>query len=280
MRVRPSSEAVLDAIIALRDAGPPIDLHVATRLLHSLPRVSIPDHFLHRLLIPADDGTLHPQQNTYYNDLGANAYLAPLPDGARRAHESVSRADARRLRLKDLSILRTLDDDEDDDYGERFSTRIKNALRQYSHDQLPAEFLANAIDAGATEMDIMVDERDFSRHSQRLMDPGLSACQSNGAIMFYNNSVFSGDDWKGIKRVGEGSKRNKSGKIGRFGLGALSAYHISEVRVLWTHLSCSLMALTTVTRLCSSFLVTIFCSLTPLVGSSGGARPGKSTSQI
>ncbi|KAI0029844.1 hypothetical protein K488DRAFT_55472, partial [Vararia minispora EC-137] len=227
---RPSPEAILQALASQQADGMAVDFVAVVSLLQGLHQGSLTASFLSELLVPADDGSLHPQRNTFFNDLGSNSYLVSLPDGTRRAHGSVSRDLAQKLRLKDLSTLWTEDDDEE--YGEQFATRIRNALRQYRREQLPAEFLANAIDAGAATMEIIVDGCDFSNACERLIAPGLAECHSNGALVFYNDSVFSKDDWKGIKRVGEGSKRSKVGKIGRFGVGSLSAYHVCEAMMI------------------------------------------------
>ncbi|KAI0031007.1 hypothetical protein K488DRAFT_71730 [Vararia minispora EC-137] len=222
---RPSPEAILDTITTRREMDGLDEVDKSVRLLELIPRPALKDDFISCLLIPTDDNTLLPHPLVYYNDLDSNSRFVSLPDDARCAHSSINHALATSLRLRHLSTLVT---DEVVEYGERFATRIKNALRQYGRDQLSAEFLANAIDAGASTVDIIVDERDFSEASRRLMEPTLSECQLGGALMFYNDSIFSEEDWDGIKHVGEGSKQSRSGKIGRFGLGVLSAYHISE----------------------------------------------------
>lgn len=225
----PSSSSVAKALVSMHEDGIS-DCDCVIRLLECLSQDCLVEPFLSKLLIPTDSGCLHPQADTYFNDLGSNAYLVSLPENCRRTHENVSLGLARSLCLKNLSTLQT--QEEEEDMAEHLSTRIQNVLRQYKRDQLPTEFLANAADAGATHMDFIVDEFDFSHcDKQRLITPELIECQSGGALVIYNNSVFSAEDWKGIRHVGEGSKRGKTGKIGRFGLGSLASYHMSEVSV-------------------------------------------------
>jgi hypothetical protein len=111
---------------------------------------------------------------------------------------------------------------------EDLTTRISGALRQYKKEQIFLEFLANAIDAGATSMSIIIDEKLPPKSPSKLFLP-KSQFHSCPALMFHNDSVFQDSDFQGIRRVGVGSKRGGNEKIGRFGLGALSAYHFSEV---------------------------------------------------
>ena len=44
----------------------------------------------------------------------------------------------------------------------------------------------------------------------------------------FNDAKFSDDDWKGIRAPGMGSmKRDQPEKVGKFGLGFSSVYHIT-----------------------------------------------------
>lgn len=198
--------------------------------MEKLDVVSLDSQTLSQVPIPTDiPGELHICSQTFYNDLGSRAYLVQLPNEARRAHAGISLDLARKLALKDLSSLGIEEEDEEEDMGEALSTRISNVLRQYNQDQMPTEYLANAVDAGASSVSFLVDEVDFSGATERVIVPSLAQLQSSGALVIHNDACFSDADWKGIMRVGRGSKRNQPGNIGRFGLGALAAYHFSEV---------------------------------------------------
>lgn len=47
------------------------------------------------------------------------------------------------------------------------------------------------------------------------------------ALYAYNNAAFSDDDWRGIQATGRSVKRNDPNKVGRFGIGFNSVYHIT-----------------------------------------------------
>ncbi|XP_071381890.1 sacsin-like [Centroberyx affinis] len=49
------------------------------------------------------------------------------------------------------------------------------------------------------------------------------------ALYAYNNAGFTDDDWKGIQATGRSVKRNDPNKVGRFGIGFNSVYHITDV---------------------------------------------------
>ncbi|MBN3295177.1 SACS protein, partial [Amia calva] len=49
------------------------------------------------------------------------------------------------------------------------------------------------------------------------------------AMYAYNNAIFSEDDWRGIQTTGRSVKRNDPNKVGRFGIGFNSVYHITDM---------------------------------------------------
>jgi sacsin len=51
------------------------------------------------------------------------------------------------------------------------------------------------------------------------------------ALMVYNDAVFTEDDFKSIQRIGDSIKKSEESKskIGRFGIGFNSVYHITEL---------------------------------------------------
>ena len=111
------------------------------------------------------------------------------------------------------------------------TTRISNVLRQYSIEQAFNEFLANATDAGAAKLNILVDERTFGARS--ILSPEMAALQTSPSVIIHNDAVFKDADFAGIKRVGLGSKQGKVDAIGKFGLGALSMFHFTEVCAIY-----------------------------------------------
>merc|ERR1712176_370811 len=49
------------------------------------------------------------------------------------------------------------------------------------------------------------------------------------SLWFYNDSVFEERDWKALVNLGQGSKGNEIGKIGRHGLGFNSIFNVTDV---------------------------------------------------
>lgn len=47
------------------------------------------------------------------------------------------------------------------------------------------------------------------------------------ALYAYNNAVFTDEDWERIQMAGRSGKVNDPNKIGRFGIGFNSVYHIT-----------------------------------------------------
>ena len=47
------------------------------------------------------------------------------------------------------------------------------------------------------------------------------------ALYVYNNATFTKEDWKGIKSPRVGSKKDDPDKVGKFGMGFSSVYHIT-----------------------------------------------------
>ncbi|XP_060582871.1 sacsin-like isoform X2 [Ruditapes philippinarum] len=105
--------------------------------------------------------------------------------------------------------------------------QIKRILDEYRNDvQIIKELIQNADDANATEMRILYEGRiinpereDESEYCRFLRAP---------ALVFYNNKTFTKDDWRGIRSIYTSVKRDDPLKIGRFGLGFKSVFHLTD----------------------------------------------------
>ena len=49
----------------------------------------------------------------------------------------------------------------------------------------------------------------------------------DGALFVYNDAKFTDEDWAGIRSAGFSQKREKVDKVGRFGIGFSSVYHLT-----------------------------------------------------
>jgi len=88
------------------------------------------------------------------------------------------------------------------------------------------ELIQNADDAGATEVAIYYDTREHDK--SHLFFPGM-ANSYGPALLFYNNAEFSEEDFANIRKIAGQTKINKPLKIGKFGVGFCSVYHITDV---------------------------------------------------
>ena len=84
--------------------------------------------------------------------------------------------------------------------------------------------LQNADDAKATEVKFFIDERSHGQHN--LLHPSLAKFQGP-ALLAYNNAVFTDEDWTNIQKLKRSSKRSDPFKVGKFGIGFNSVFHIT-----------------------------------------------------
>ena len=146
-------------------------------------------------------------------------------------HKRVSLKIAECLQLTPLSEELDIAADTFEDTGqyEPLTTRLKNILRDYKDGlTIIKELIQNADDAEATEINICFDARTHCRDTSKLFFPGM--CESHGpALVVQNNTVFSNEDFENITKLAGATKKNKHLKIGKFGIGFCSVYHITDV---------------------------------------------------
>ncbi|XP_068123047.1 sacsin [Hyperolius riggenbachi] len=115
---------------------------------------------------------------------------------------------------------------------EPLTVRIKNILEEYpSVSDIFKELLQNADDATASECNFLIDMRRNMDIRENLLDPGMAACHGP-ALWSYNNSEFTDKDFLNITRLGESLKRSEVDKVGKFGLGFNSVYHVTDIPII------------------------------------------------
>ncbi|KAK2847013.1 hypothetical protein Q5P01_010012 [Channa striata] len=115
---------------------------------------------------------------------------------------------------------------------EPLTVRIKNILEEYpSVADIFKELLQNADDASATECSFLIDMRKNADIRENLLDPGMIVCHGP-SLWSFNNSVFSDTDFLNITRLGGSMKRCEADKVGKFGLGFNSVYHITDIPII------------------------------------------------
>ena len=55
----------------------------------------------------------------------------------------------------------------------------------------------------------------------------ISSLFQDGALFVFNDAEFTKEDWGGIRSAGFSQKKEKVDKVGRFGIGFSSVYHLT-----------------------------------------------------
>ena len=143
-------------------------------------------------------------------------------------HHSVGHL-ALQLGLTPLSDKLDITEDVFQDAGqhEPLVTRLSNILKEYKDGlTIIKEMIQNADDAEATEVNILYDARHHT--TDKLLFKGMG--ESHGpALVIHNNAKFTEEDFINITKLAGGAKKDKPLKIGKFGIGFCSVYHITDV---------------------------------------------------
>ena len=155
--------------------------------------------------------------------------LNTIMKGYYLAHPSVCNEMAGTLQLKPLNTMIANTEEfcfEQAGQSEPLTTRLNGILRDYKDTSVIQELLQNADDAGATEVAVHYDTREHD--NSNLFFPGM-ANSYGPALLFYNNAEFTREDFENIRKIAGETKMNKPLKIGKFGVGFCSVYHITDV---------------------------------------------------
>uniref|UniRef100_A0A673B8G1 HEPN domain-containing protein n=1 Tax=Sphaeramia orbicularis TaxID=375764 RepID=A0A673B8G1_9TELE len=178
--------------------------------------------------------TLKPRSMTVFCDVSRNGLqeLKYSQEEIYVVHEEILTATAEWLNIQFLSTYipdPELVGIEQCGQSEPITTRIKNILKEYDEESdIFKEIIQNAEDAGAEACKFLVDFRMHKDSPESLIDPDMSLCQGP-CIWAFNDKQFTADDWDNIVRVGAASKENKVEKIGKFGLGFNTVYHVTDI---------------------------------------------------
>ena len=88
------------------------------------------------------------------------------------------------------------------------------------------EIIQNADDAGANTVHFYLDSRQHG--SLSVIHPELKKFQGP-SLMAYNDAVFTDKDWQSIQDMQQSVKAEDPFKVGKFGIGFNSVYHITGV---------------------------------------------------
>jgi len=135
------------------------------------------------------------------------------------------------LGVTPLSKHLEISEDTFEDVGqhEPLITRLKNILEDYRDGlTIIKELLQNADDAEAKEVNICYDARSHDVPPKSLLYAGMSKCHGP-ALVVHNDASFTKDDFTNITKLAGQTKRDKPLKIGKFGVGFCSVYHVTDI---------------------------------------------------
>ena len=172
---------------------------------------------------------LHPVSEVCYTDNKMLLEIAQSTDEEYKlVHPSIAHL-ASQLGLTSLSDQLNITEEVFQDAGqhEPLTTRLSNILREYKDGlTIIKELVQNADDAEATEVNILYDGRQHT--TDKLLFKGMA--DSHGpALVVHNNATFTKDDFVNITKLAGATKKDKPLKIGKFGVGFCSVYHITDV---------------------------------------------------
>lgn len=181
-------------------------------------------------LLPDTSFVLHEAQKLVYNDTP----WCPAEQSLIFVHSSISRMIAEKLGVRSVRNERvelycTKEEHFGTEFGqsEALTQRIQNILMQYPLDvTILKELLQNADDAKATKMFVILDKR--IHKGERVISKRWEKDLQGPALLVWNDAVFTEEDLKGIQRLGLGSKRSNSEKIGMYGIGFNAVYHLTD----------------------------------------------------
>ncbi|XP_056145580.1 sacsin [Lampris incognitus] len=212
------------------------ELEVSIAILNWMwkEKKTIKDNIPVPIITESKQSTLKPLLTTVFCDISKEGLkdLRKNKEEFHVIHEEIPKATAEWLNIPLLStrILRPeLVGIEQCGQFEPITTRIKNILKEYDEQKdIFKELIQNAEDAGAKTCKFMVDYRIHRDLPESLFDPGMALCQGP-CLWAFNDELFTKDDWENITRIGAASKENMVEKIGKFGLGFNTVYHLTDV---------------------------------------------------
>ncbi|XP_030613710.1 sacsin-like [Archocentrus centrarchus] len=186
------------------------------------------------VIVEGGQFTLKPRSRAVFCDVSKNGLkeLNFNQEGIYVIHEEIPKAAAEWLDIQFLSshiLSPEVIGIEQCGQSEPITVRIKNILKEYDEESdIFKELIQNAEDAGAGVCRFLVDYRVHKDAPDSLIDPDMALCQGP-CLWAFNDEQFTAEDWKNIVRVGSASKENKVEKIGKFGLGFNTVYHVTDV---------------------------------------------------
>ncbi|CAG8610798.1 16371_t:CDS:10 [Dentiscutata erythropus] len=185
---------------------------------------------LKKLFIPSTDAILVNFDEIKFDDRTGQSNEEK--ENCKLSHPKISLALARELGIQMFSEMFTKDSEinfEDYEQSEPLTTRIRKIISYCTLDSLFKEFLQNADDAGARRFSIYIDERPWHENDRSLLLSEEMYNWQGPAVWIYNDATFEEKDFSSLTKLGVGGKSGDDSKIGRFGIGITTSYHLTDV---------------------------------------------------
>ena len=197
--------------------------------------------FHNSILVPAESDSRYPDlrqsseliytDNDFFKDLDFAMSSIDSDKPLIFVNDRISSSLAKCLQIRPLSEELDITEDTFRNAGQQepLIVQLKNILRDYKDGlTIVKELIQNADDAEATEINICFDARTHDINRKKLFFPDM--VESHGpALVVHNNSTFSDEDFDNIQKLAGATKQEKHLKIGKFGIGFCSVYHITDV---------------------------------------------------
>ncbi|KAI9838392.1 MAG: hypothetical protein M1819_005661 [Sarea resinae] len=109
--------------------------------------------------------------------------------------------------------------------NQSITTTIANICKYYPARSIFRELLQNADDAGATEVEFVLDTRSYD--NRPLLHAELGQFEGP-ALLVYNNSLFQKEDFGSLASIGSSIKLHDPTSTGKFGQGFNSVFHYTD----------------------------------------------------
>ena len=176
-----------------------------------------------KIYVPDEDGLLRPYDSIYFNDVGARAGLHDLGSGS-LAHSAILLDLASGLGLLRLGLMGFQNQTNIENIN--WVSAIRARLQNYEDQRLLLDIISVASDACATEVNILLD--DACGPTEALLSPRCNELQNSPTLVVQHNGNFTESDLLRILHYCSTQRDNRP-LVGRYGHGALSVFHITEV---------------------------------------------------
>ena len=180
--------------------------------------------------VPDNNGVMTPHTELLYN----NSYFGKSMFVHKYTHRSISVELADRL---GIAMLRThissnLADGISFGQSEALTNILGRILKNYPRKEIAKELIQNSDDAGSSHINFICD---YKMHGDKYVFSDTWKQLQGPALCVYSNTAFTKEDIANIQKLGDSDKQKDSSKIGQYGIGFNTVYHLTDVPTIITY---------------------------------------------